>query len=209
MDDKSVVSRCLTGDEDAFEMVVNKYQFQLLHFAWRILGDKDDAKDITQDTFVRSYYNLQNYDPNKSFKTWLFTIAYRLCLNHLRKHKAVSGEMDFARVGQAGADASVELADSEEARRLRELIWTAVEKLSPEEALEYITAGKYRVPEGAGMSPYKTQPFFNPYTLVKSVDQEDLQRRNFHQLFRVAKAYKVNIAAIPPEALKSRLLDLM
>jgi hypothetical protein len=85
----------------------------------------------------------------------------------------------------------------------------AVEKFSPEDALEYITAGKYRVPEGAGMSPYKTQPFFNPYTLVRSVDQEDLQRRNFHQLFRVATAYKVNIAAIPPEALKSRLLDLI
>jgi aspartate/methionine/tyrosine aminotransferase len=85
----------------------------------------------------------------------------------------------------------------------------AVEKFSPEDALEYITAGKYRIPEGAGMSPFKTQPFFNPYTLVKSVDQEDLQRRNFHQLFRVATAYKVNIAAIPPEALKSRLLDLI
>jgi len=45
--------------------------------------------------------------------------------------------------------------------------------------------------------------------LTSSVDQEDLQRRNFHQLFRVVKAYKVNIAAIPPEALKSRIRDLI
>ena len=90
MDDQSVVSRCLTGDEDAFEMVVNKYQFQLLHFAWRILGDKDDAKDITQDTFVRSYYNLQNYDPNKSFKTWLFTIAYNRCMDKIREKQSSS-----------------------------------------------------------------------------------------------------------------------
>jgi len=45
--------------------------------------------------------------------------------------------------------------------------------------------------------------------LVQSVDQDDLQRRNLHQLFRVARAYKVNIAAIPPEALKSRIRELI
>ena len=85
----------------------------------------------------------------------------------------------------------------------------AVEKLSQEEALDLITEGKYRVPTGAGMSPFKTQPFFNPYLPATSVDQEDLQRRNFHQLLRVAKAFKVNVGSIPPEALKSRIKDLL
>jgi len=85
----------------------------------------------------------------------------------------------------------------------------AVEKLSVEGALDFITAGKYRLPSGAGMTPYKEQPFFNPYILGSSVDQEDLQRRNFHQLFRVTNAYKVNIASIPLEALKARLRELV
>ncbi|UCG62684.1 MAG: pyridoxal phosphate-dependent aminotransferase [Candidatus Zixiibacteriota bacterium] len=84
-----------------------------------------------------------------------------------------------------------------------------VEKLDAEAALEYITEGKYRQPSGAGMTPFKTQPFFNPYMLGYSADQEDLQRRNFHQLFRVASAYKVNVGAIPIEALKSRIKDLI
>ncbi|UCD18189.1 MAG: pyridoxal phosphate-dependent aminotransferase, partial [Candidatus Zixiibacteriota bacterium] len=85
----------------------------------------------------------------------------------------------------------------------------AVERLSPEGALELITTGKYRLPSGAGMSPFKMQPFFNPYMLAASVDQEDLQRRNFHQLFRVAEAFTVNIAAIPTESLKFRIRELM
>jgi hypothetical protein len=85
----------------------------------------------------------------------------------------------------------------------------AVEKLAKTDALDYITEGKYRVPTDVGMSPYETQPFFNPYMLAQSVDQEDLQRRNFHQLFRVTDVYKLNIAAIPPEALASRIKDLM
>jgi hypothetical protein len=85
----------------------------------------------------------------------------------------------------------------------------AIEKLSVEDALEWITEGKYRLPDGPGMSPFKTLPFFNPYLLSESADAEDLQRRNFHQLFRVTQAYKVNVAAIPPEALKSRVRELM
>nr|MBN2278908.1 pyridoxal phosphate-dependent aminotransferase [candidate division Zixibacteria bacterium] len=85
----------------------------------------------------------------------------------------------------------------------------AVEKLIAEKALELITEGKYRTPSGAGMTPFKMQPFFNPYILGSSVDYEDLQRRNFHQLFRVTNAYKVNIAAIPPETLKGRLRELI
>ena len=85
----------------------------------------------------------------------------------------------------------------------------AVEKMSGETALEYVTEGKYRVPTGTGMSPYKTQPFFNPYILSNSVDQQDLQRRNFHQLFRVTSAFKLNLAVIPQETLKSRIRELM
>jgi hypothetical protein len=85
----------------------------------------------------------------------------------------------------------------------------AIEKLSENDALEFITAGKYRLPSGAGITPYKEQPYFNPYILVSSIDQDDLQRRNFHQMFRVVNAYKVNIAAIPPEALKPRIRELI
>ncbi|HDS00564.1 MAG TPA: hypothetical protein ENO07_00970 [candidate division Zixibacteria bacterium] len=85
----------------------------------------------------------------------------------------------------------------------------AVQKLSQEDALEYITEGKYRLPSGSGMTPFKQQPFFNPYLLGDPVDLGDLQRRNFHQLFRVADAYKINIAAIPSAALKSRIKELI
>jgi hypothetical protein len=85
----------------------------------------------------------------------------------------------------------------------------AIEKLAVEDALEWVAEGQYRLPDGPGLSPFKTQPFFNPYLLAESVDAEDLQRRNFHQLFRVAQPYKVNVAAIPPDAIKSRVRELM
>lgn len=88
MDDKSIVSRCLTGDGEAYEMIVNKYQSQLLYFAWSIMGDEEEAKDVTQDTFVRSYFHLESYDPKRSFKTWLYTIAYNRCMDKIREKQS-------------------------------------------------------------------------------------------------------------------------
>ena len=85
----------------------------------------------------------------------------------------------------------------------------AVEKMTDLDALEYVTQGSYRTPSGAALSAFKTQPFFNPYMLVSSPDQEDLQRRNFHQLFRITKVFKVNVAAIPPQALAARIKELV
>jgi RNA polymerase sigma-70 factor (ECF subfamily) len=88
MDDKSIVSRCLSGDGEAFEMIVDKYQSQLLHFTWSIMGDEQEAKDVTQDTLVRSYFHLEKYDPERSFKTWLYTIAYNRCMDKMREKQS-------------------------------------------------------------------------------------------------------------------------
>jgi len=89
MDEKNIISRCLKGNGEAFGMIVNKYQSQLLHFTWNILGDKDEAKDVTQDSFIRSYLHLQSFDPKRSFKTWLYTIAYNRCMDKIREKQSI------------------------------------------------------------------------------------------------------------------------
>jgi len=130
-DELRLVLRAKRGHADAFREIVEAYKERLFAFVWRIVRHHHEAEDICQTAFVRAYESLESYSSQYAFSTWLFTIAYRLCLNHLRKHKAVSGEMDFSRIGQDQADAPTELANSEEARRLRDLIWAAADKLSP------------------------------------------------------------------------------
>jgi RNA polymerase sigma-70 factor (ECF subfamily) len=130
-DETRLVLRAKRGHADAFRDIVDAYKERLFAFVWRIVRHHHEAEDICQTAFVKAYESLESYSSQYAFSTWLFTIAYRLCLNHLRKHKALSGETDFARIGQDTADASAELANSEEARRLRDLIWSAVDKLSP------------------------------------------------------------------------------
>ena len=126
-----LIARAKRGHGDALRDLVEAYKERLFAFVWRMIRNHHETEDICQAAFVKAYESLDSYSSKYAFSTWLFTIAYRLCLNSLRKKKAVSGEMDFSQVGTGEADVSLALANSEEAQRLRELIWAAVAKLSP------------------------------------------------------------------------------
>ena len=88
MEDNQIILSCLSGEKEAFEMLVTKYQAPLLHLAWRILGDKDEAKDVTQDAFVQTFSNLDRFDRTKSFKNWLYSITYKKCIDRKRKARS-------------------------------------------------------------------------------------------------------------------------
>ena len=126
-----LIARAKRGHADAFRDLVEAYQDRLFAFVWRMIRNHHETEDVCQAAFVKAYESLDSYSTNYAFSTWLFTIAYRLCLNSLRKKKAISGETDFSYVGNGEPDASLSLANSEEAQRLRDLIWDAVDKLSP------------------------------------------------------------------------------
>lgn len=130
-DEIRLVARARQGHADAFRELVETYQERLAAFVWRMVRNHHEAEDLCQAAFVKAYESLDSYSSNYAFSTWLFTIAYRLCLNHLRKKKAISGETDFSYIGTGQPDAALSLANSEEAKRLRDLIWTAVDKLTP------------------------------------------------------------------------------
>ena len=85
MDDNEIITRCLSGEMEAFELLVRKYQSSLLSLSWHIMGDKEEARDITQEAFIQSYKNLDRFDAGKSFKNWIFAIAYRRCLDRIKK----------------------------------------------------------------------------------------------------------------------------
>ncbi len=66
-----LTQRIKDGDPQAFEELVRMYRSQVAGIAYKIVGDYDDAKDISQMVFVKLYHNLRRYDPSKRFSTWL------------------------------------------------------------------------------------------------------------------------------------------
>ena len=84
MDDSEVVGVFLTGEERAFQELVERYQTRLLNFVYRTIGDREKAEDLVQEVFIRVYRHLHRFDRTKKFSTWIYTIASNLAKNELR-----------------------------------------------------------------------------------------------------------------------------
>jgi RNA polymerase sigma factor (sigma-70 family) len=90
-DDLTLIRHCLENrtNRSAFEVLVARYQSHVTALAVNILGDYDDAVDVVQETFVQSFVNLEQFDVNRKFKTWLLGIAVKRCLDLLKKRKSI------------------------------------------------------------------------------------------------------------------------
>ena len=86
-DDVQLIYAVLSGDDTAFDALVEKYQKSVHALVWRKIGDFHYAEEITQDTFLRAYQNLSTLRNPSQFLGWLYVIANRLCLNWQRKQK--------------------------------------------------------------------------------------------------------------------------
>lgn len=83
--DAEIVARVLKGDKQAYALLIDAYKGPVFNLAFRMTGSYSDAEDLTQDTFIRAYQNLCQFDPHKKYFTWLYTIAINLIRNHLKK----------------------------------------------------------------------------------------------------------------------------
>jgi RNA polymerase sigma-70 factor (ECF subfamily) len=128
--ERRLVAQARKGSEEAARRLVDAHKDRLFAFVWRILRDHEESEEICQEAFLRAFSSLDSFSPEFRFSTWLFTIGYRLCLNHLRRKKALTGDVDFSNISADEPDVSEALAESEEARRLKDKIWEAVDRLS-------------------------------------------------------------------------------
>jgi RNA polymerase sigma-70 factor, ECF subfamily len=85
--DNELVQRYLAGDEEAFYDLVSKYKNPITNFITRIIGNYDQAVDLTQETFLRVYKSLRKYRSDYQFSTWIYRIASNLAIDELRWRK--------------------------------------------------------------------------------------------------------------------------
>ena len=85
LEDLAVIERVKEGGTEAFGKLVLKYQDRVFNACWRICGHLDDARDFTQEAFVRALENIESFRGQSSFYTWIFRIAVNLALSGRRK----------------------------------------------------------------------------------------------------------------------------
>ena len=158
MTDAMFVRRVLDGDTAAFTTLVDRHAAACTRFATRMLGNREDAEDATQETFLRAYRSLARYEERQVFRTWLFQILINRCrtaaVRRERRHRM------FLVDDNAVASASVRPAA--EASDLRAELQRVVDALDPDQReafllkhVEQLSYDQMAAATGVGVSALK------------------------------------------------------
>lgn len=86
-DEDGLIGRCLAGDSAAFEPLVERYHRPLFGAAVRLLGSREEARDVTQTVFLKAYQALPSCDRQRRFFSWIYRILLNECLNAIRARR--------------------------------------------------------------------------------------------------------------------------
>ena len=85
--ERNFLQRCSQGEREAFEPIVRHCEQRVFGLLYAMTGSVEDARDLTQDTFIRAWHRLDRYDPDLAFMPWVLTIARNLYRDHMRRVK--------------------------------------------------------------------------------------------------------------------------
>lgn len=132
---KNRIKQVKKGDQNAFAEIVDIYKDKIYQLCYRMLGNSHEAEDIAQEAFIRAYVNINNYDMDKKFSTWLYRIATNLTIDRIRKKKPdyyldaeVTGTEGLTMYSQVAADVALP-EDQVETMELQQMIQKEILKL--------------------------------------------------------------------------------
>ncbi|MFC1544126.1 RNA polymerase sigma factor [Gemmatimonadota bacterium] len=130
--ERTLLRKCRAGDWAAYEAIVRAYEHRVYGMALGLVREPEDARDLTQDVFIRAFESLELYDPDRPFIGWVLGICRNMCIDFLRRrrrHVRVDEDPDEGRKVQLPDPRSRTdggLLDSE----TRALVWKALGRLS-------------------------------------------------------------------------------
>lgn len=92
--DIEIIDLVLAGNQAAYADLVKAHQRYVFTLAMRFTRSREDAEEVAQDTFVKAYRSLGNYQRSAKFSTWLYTIVYHTAMTHLRKKRVSTSSID-------------------------------------------------------------------------------------------------------------------
>lgn len=99
-----LIQRLKRGDERAFEQIFHRYQEQVYNVAYRMVGNRETAEDMTQEVFLRVFQKIRGFKGKSAFSTWLYRLTVNLCVDHIRKQRAHPVESLEELVGNSEMD---------------------------------------------------------------------------------------------------------
>ena len=98
LNDTEIIKQVLDGDQQAYALLVNRYQNYVFTLTLRFTKNREDAEEVSQDIFVKAYRSLSDFRGAAKFSTWLYTIVNTTCITFLRKKRLQTHSLDDERV---------------------------------------------------------------------------------------------------------------
>jgi RNA polymerase sigma factor (sigma-70 family) len=133
--DQEVITRVLKGEQNAYEVLVTRYQCFVFSIAMRYTSNREDAEDIAQQVFIKAYRCLNDYRGDSKFSTWLYAIVTSLSLTFLRKKKLPVHSIYQPGIAELGDAMGGSLqANRVEERSTNKMVNEAIAMLNPDDA---------------------------------------------------------------------------
>ncbi|MGD8307735.1 MAG: RNA polymerase sigma factor, partial [Ignavibacteria bacterium] len=87
LSETELINKAKSGNDSAFEELIYRYDKTVLGIALRYTGNRDEAKDLYQEVFIRIYRGLKKFEMKSEFSTWLYRITTNVCLTHKSRSK--------------------------------------------------------------------------------------------------------------------------
>lgn len=125
-EEQSWIAAARRGDRSAFSKLVQAYQVPVYNLAYRMLGDRHEAEEAAQETFLRAYTRLSTYNPQHKFSTWILSIASHYCIDQLRRRRftwlSLDGDKPLDWLGSDSEGPDEAVLRSERAAMVRALL---------------------------------------------------------------------------------------
>jgi RNA polymerase sigma-70 factor (ECF subfamily) len=139
LNDSEIISNVLNGDQQAYALLVERYQNYVFTLSLRFTKNREDAEEISQDIFIKAYRALADFKGSSKFSTWLYTIVNNTCITFLRKKKLETYSLDKEGVFEVADRQDSGLgANLVERKSKVAMVNQAIQMLSPDDA-EVIT----------------------------------------------------------------------
>lgn len=132
-DELIYIKRILKGETSLFSYFPERYSRSIHALIFRIIPSKEDAEELTQDTFIKAFRKLDTFKGDCSFSTWLFRIAYNTAVSATRKKKIIFPVLDEYSIDNISDDAVDSILEKEEDEQMLQRLESAIEQLNVED----------------------------------------------------------------------------
>ena len=132
--DQILINQIVEGDTNSFTILVDRYKDLVFTLALRMLKNREEAEEVAQDTFIKTYKSLEKFKGDSKFSTWIYRVAYNSCLDRIKKNKKHLNDVEINEFTEHQVVSIDNALDKMEIKEREDAIQKCIETLPSEES---------------------------------------------------------------------------